>query len=307
MTTIVIGECMLELTRDEDRWRLGYAGDTFNTAVYLSRLGVPTAYMTALGADTFSHDMRAECQADGLDTSLVLTDSSRLPGLYAVRNDADGERHFYYWRERSAARQLFTLPGIEAAVARARAAQQLYLSGITLSLFSHAERSQLNEIAAAVRAAQGQVIFDPNYRPNGWKDADEARAAIRALAPFVSIVAPTFADEAALFGDASPPQTVVRWRDWGVAEVIVKLGAEGCLVSDARGTAAVPAIKVHTVIDTTGAGDAFNAGFLAARRAGQNPVQAARAANRVAAIVIQHRGAIVPRDRTPQLSSALQV
>ncbi len=306
MTVIVIGECMLELTRDADRWRVGYAGDTFNTALYLSRLGVPTAYMTALGADAFSQDMRAAWQADGLDTSLVLTDDSRLPGLYAVRNDADGERHFYYWRERSAARQLFTLPGIEAAVARARSAQQLYLSGITLSLFSHAERRQLNEIAAAVRAAQGQVIFDPNNRPNGWRNVDEARAAIRALAPFVSIVAPTFVDEVALFGDASPPQTVVRWRDWGAAEVIVKLGAQGCLVCDAGDTVAVPAIKVQCVIDTTGAGDAFNAGFLAARRAGQNLTQAAQAANRVAAIVIGHRGAIVPREWTERLRAALR-
>lgn len=303
---IVIGECMLELTRDADRWHVGYAGDTFNTALYLSRLGVPTAYMTALGADAFSQDMRAAWQADGLDTSLVLTDASRLPGLYAVRNDGDGERHFYYWRERSAARQLFTLPGIEAAVARARSAPQLYLSGITLSLFNDAERAQLNEIAAAVRAAHGQVIFDPNYRPNGWRNADEARAAIRALAPFVSIVAPTFVDEVVLFGDASPPQTVVRWRDWGAAEVIVKLGEEGCLVADARDTVAVPAIKVDCVIDTTGAGDAFNAGFLAARRAGQNLTQAAQAANRVAAIVIRHRGAIVPREWTGQLRAALR-
>jgi 2-dehydro-3-deoxygluconokinase len=307
MSTIVIGECMLELTCDEDRWRLGYGGDTFNTAVYLSRLGVPTAYMTALGADTFSQDMRAQWQADGLDTSLVLTDSSRLPGLYAVRNDADGERHFYYWRERSAARQLFTLPGIEAAVARARSAQQLYLSGITLSLFSHAERRRLNEIAAAVRAAQGQVIFDPNYRPNGWNSAAEARAAIRALAPYVSVVMPTFTDEAALFGDASPDHTVVRWREWGAEQVIVKLGAQGCLVADSSSTESVAAVKVTAVVDTTGAGDAFNAGFLAARGAGQDPVQAARAANRVAAIVIQHRGAIVPGDRTAQLKAALGV
>ena len=305
MRMVVVGECMLELTRDADRWRLGHGGDTFNTAVYLSRLGVSTAYMTALGADTFSQDMRAEWQADGLDTSLVLTDTSRLPGLYAVRNDADGERHFYYWRERSAARQLFTLPGIEAAIARARAAQQLYLSGITLSLFSHAERVQLNEIAAAVRAAQGQVIFDPNYRPNGWNGVEEARAAIRALAPYVSTVMPTFTDEAALFGDAAPADTVVRWREWGAGEIIIKLGAQGCLVADAGGTAAVPGIRVDTVIDTTGAGDAFNAGFLAARGVGQNLPRAAQAANRVAAIVIQHRGAIVPRERTAQLKAAL--
>ncbi len=185
---IVIGECMVELTRDQDRWRLGYAGDTFNTALYLTRLGVPTAYLTALGAVTFSQDMRAEWQTDGLDTSLVLTDPSRLPGLYAVRNDADGERHFYYWRAAlGGATSSSGLPGIEAARGEgARSAPQLYLSGITLSLFNSRGRAQLNETAAAVRAAQGEVIFDPNYRPNGWSSAEEARAAIRALAPDVS-------------------------------------------------------------------------------------------------------------------------
>ncbi len=302
---IVIGECMLELTRDADRWQLGYAGDAFNTALYLSRLGVPTAFMTALGADAFSQELRAEWQADGLDTSMVLTDASRLPGLYAVRNDADGERHFYYWRDRSAARQLFSLSGIEAAVTRARAARQLYLTGITLSVFGHADRAQLNGIAAAVRAGGGQVVFDPNYRPSGWNMAEEARAAIRALAPFVSLAMPTFADEATLFGDASPTVTAARWHGWGAEQVIVKLGAEGCLVSDAGGIEAVPAVKVDQVIDTTAAGDAFNAGFLAARGAGQDPVQAARAANRLAALVIQHRGAILPRERTAQLRALL--
>ncbi|HEX3835649.1 MAG TPA: sugar kinase [Steroidobacteraceae bacterium] len=307
MAVIVIGECMLELTRDADRWQLGYAGDTFNTALYLSRLGVPTAYMTALGTDAFSQEMRAEWQADGLDTSLVLTDAARLPGLYAVRNDAAGERHFYYWRERSAVRQLFTLPGIEGAVARARAARQLYLSGITLSVFTPADRAQLNGIAAAVRAARGQVIFDPNYRIAGWSTAADARTAIRAMAPFVSIAMPTFSDEAALFGDASPAATVARWHGWGAEQVIVKLGADGCLVSGPAGAESVAAVKVARVIDTTAAGDAFNAGFLAARGAGQDLVQAAQAANRLAAMVIQHRGAILPRQRTGEITVAVQI
>jgi len=304
---IAIGECMLELTRDEHHWRLAYAGDTFNTALYLSRLGVPTAYMTAVGVDPFSQEMLTEWRADGLDTSLVLTSPARLPGLYAVRNDAAGERHFYYWRERAAVRELFSLPGIEAAVARARSAPQLYLTGITLSLFDHNGRIQLNEIAAAVRAGPGQVIFDPNYRAGGWASAEEARSAIRALAPAVAIAMPTFTDEAVLFGDASPAHTVVRWRDWGAVQVIVKLGAEGCMVSSPVGTQMVPAAAVATVIDTTGAGDAFNAGFLAARHAGQNVAQAAAAANRFAALVIQQRGAILPRERTAEIRAALRL
>ena len=300
---------MLELIRDEDRWHLGYAGDTFNTAVYLNRLGVPTTFMTALGADAFSQDLRAQWQAEGVDTSLVLTDPSRLPGLYAVRNDADGERHFYYWRDRSAIRRLFSLPGIEAAVARACAARQLYLSGITLSLFGQAGRAQLCGIAAAVHAGQGQVIFDPNYRPAGWSDVAAARAAIMALAPFVVIALPTFADEARLFGDASPADTVARWRGWGAEQVVVKLGAQGCLVAGPGpdDSEFVSAVKVERVIDTTGAGDAFNAGFIAARGAGQDPVQAAQAASRLAAIVIQHRGAIVPRDRAGRIRAVLQI
>lgn len=302
---IAIGECMLELTRDQDRWRLGCAGDTFNTALYLARLGVPTAYLTALGCDPFSQDMLAEWRADGLDTSLVLTHPARLPGLYAVRNDADGERHFYYWRQHSAVRGLFSLPGIEAALGRVRAAPQLYLTGITLSLFDSQGRAQLNETAAAVRAAQGEVIFDPNYRAGGWSGIEEARAAIRALAPAVTIAMPTFSDEAVLFGDASPSHTVVRWRDWGAAQVIVKLGAEGCLISCAQGTRLVPAVAVPAVIDTTAAGDSFNAGFLAARRAGQDSLQAAGAANRLASLVIQHRGAILPRARTMELRACL--
>jgi 2-dehydro-3-deoxygluconokinase len=302
---IVIGECMLELTRDQDRWRLGYAGDTFNTALYLSRLGVPTAYLTALGADPFSQEMLAEWQADGLDTSLVLISPARLPGLYAMRNDADGERHFYYWRERSAVRELFNLAGVETVLARARGAPQLYLSGITLSLFDHGGRARLNEIAAAVRAGKGEVIFDPNYRPKGWASAEDARSAIRALAPAVDIAMPTFSDEAALFGDASPVQTVARWRDWGASQVIVKMGAEGCLVSDAQGTQRVAAVAVARVVDTTAAGDAFNAGFLAARRTGQQSAQAAGAAHRVAALVIQHRGAILPRERNGELRACL--
>jgi 2-dehydro-3-deoxygluconokinase len=302
---IVIGECMLELTRDQDRWRLAYAGDTFNTALYLSRLGVPTGYLTALGADPFSQEMLAEWRAEGLDTSLVLISPARLPGLYAVRNAADGERHFYYWRERSAVRELFSLPGIENALTRARAAPQLYLSGITLSLFDHSGRSQLNEIAAAVHAAHGEVIFDPNYRAQGWASAEEARSAIRALAPAVDIAMPTFSDEAALFGDASPADTVGRWRNWGASQVIVKMGAEGCLVADTQGTQRVAAVAVATVVDTTAAGDAFNAGYLAARRTGQQAPQAASVAHRVAALVIQHRGAILPRERNAELRVCL--
>jgi 2-dehydro-3-deoxygluconokinase len=305
MSLIAVGECMLELAPDGERWRLGHAGDTFNTVLYLRRLGVPVAYLTALGTDPFSQQMRASWLAEGIDVSLVLTDRTRLPGLYAIRNDQDGERHFYYWRERSAARQLFTLPGIDAVMQRACGADQLYLSGITLSIFTDLERARLLQLAGAVRARGGQVIFDPNYRPAGWKQVSDARAAIEALAPMVSIALPTQADESAVFGDITPEQTAERWRRWGASEVVVKLGSQGCLVTAGEQRDYVPVSGPVAVVDATGAGDAFNAAYLAARLALCTPVQAARAAHRLACEVIQHPGAILPRARAIALKSLL--
>ncbi|HEY2418956.1 MAG TPA: sugar kinase [Steroidobacteraceae bacterium] len=302
---IAVGECMLELAPDGERWRLGHAGDTFNTTLYLRRLGVPVAYLTALGSDPFSQQMRAAWLAEGIDVSLVLTDPTRLPGLYAIRNDADGERHFYYWRERSAARQLFTLPGIEAALQRAGRAGQLYLSGITLSIFTDQERARLLELAAAVRAHGGQVIFDPNYRPAGWTHVSAARAAIESLAPLVSIALPTQTDEALVFGDGTAEHTADRWRSWGAREVVVKLGSRGCLVATGAQRDHVPVAGPVAVVDATGAGDAFNAAYLAARLAQHTPIQAARAAHRLACQVIQYPGAILPPDRPLTLSSLL--
>jgi 2-dehydro-3-deoxygluconokinase len=301
LQVVVVGECMLELVsqghRQDPGWQLGYAGDSFNTALYLCRLRVPVAYLTALGADPFSQDMRAAWAGEGIDTSMVLTDASRLPGLYAIRNDADGERHFYYWRERSAARRLFTLPGIEAALARAGRAEWLFLSGITLSIFTPPEREQLVQTAAAVRAGGGQVAFDPNYRPALWSSAAQAREAFAAFAPAVSLALPTHADEATLFGDTDPLQSVERWRRLGATEVIVKWGAQGCLVAAGAETSRIAAAASVTPVDTTGAGDAFNAAYLAGRIAGLEPASAARGANRLAGEVIQHRGAILSRER----------
>jgi 2-dehydro-3-deoxygluconokinase len=301
-TTVVVGECMLELVRAEGHWRLGHAGDSFNTALYLTRLGLPVAYLTALGADPFSDDMRTAWQAEGIDTSLVLTDPARLPGLYAIRNDTDGERHFYYWRERSAARRLFGLPGIAAALQRARGAQRLYLSGITLSLFAPGERAELVTLAAAVRERGGQVIFDSNYRAAGWSSPGEARAAIEALGPRVSLALPTLVDEAALFGDGGPGQSMARWLAWGASEVVVKLGAAGCAVAAGGHRASVPQHPVAAV-DTTGAGDAFNAAYIAARASGCSPERSAAAANRLAAEVVKYPGAILPRERMPTLAA----
>src|SRR5690606_21743709 len=111
-----IGECMIELTEagggaggggGEGTRRRGVGGDTLNTAVYMARLGaaagIAVDYVSALGDDPFSDALVAAWEAEGIGTRLVARLPGRLPGLYAIRNEPNGERSFWYWRSASTA------------------------------------------------------------------------------------------------------------------------------------------------------------------------------------------------------------
>ena len=297
------GECMIELARvpGGGDWRMGFAGDTANVAIYAARAGVDVAYLSALGADPYSDELRTFLTGEGVDCSLVLTHPARVPGLYAIRTDTHGERSFTYWREQSAARDFFALPEAPDALAEAGRARMLYLSGITLSLFDDTGRAQVAALAEAVRAGGGEVVFDGNYRPRGWADAAAARAAFAALAPHVSIALPTFEDEVALYGDTDPRDAVARWQSAGARLVAVKLGEEGALLAES-GTAPrlIPCPARKAPRDTTGAGDSFNGAFLAALLFGADPAEAVLAGHRLAGEVVMHPGAIIPREAMPR-------
>ncbi|MEC7933655.1 MAG: PfkB family carbohydrate kinase, partial [Pseudomonadota bacterium] len=119
-TITVIGEAMLELSRGAgDGWNLRYGGDVINTAVHLARFGDTVRLASALGSDPMSADLRAQWEAEGVDTQLVLAATDRLPGLYAIETDATGERTFHYWRSEAAARRMFALPDSDALIAGA--------------------------------------------------------------------------------------------------------------------------------------------------------------------------------------------
>ena len=178
-----------------------------------------------------------------------------------------------------------------AALATASKARLLYLSGISLALFTSAQRLRIVELARNVRAQGGKVAFDPNYRARLWPSMEVFQAAISHLVPFMSVVLPSYDDEAAVWGDVSPEASFARWSALGVDEVVVKHGAHGALTSEGW----VASQIVTEPIDTTGAGDSFNAGYLAARLGGQDVVAAARAGAALAAQVVQYSGAIMPR------------
>lgn len=287
-----------------------FGGDTLNTAVYLARLGVPVDYVTALGDDPFSAEMIAGWEAEGVGTGLIPRVPGRLPGLYLIRTAPGGERSFYYWRDSAPVRHLLGRPemgGIAAALCRAG---MVYLSGITLSLFGEADRDVLFGLLTRMRQGGTRVAFDCNFRPRGWPDRVAARLAYDRAFRGSDVVLASVEDHALLHDVAGIPaasDAVVAWvRRAGVAEAVVKLASPACRVvaAGADGTVdqVVEAEPVRDVVDTTAAGDSFAAAYLAARRAGLDPVGAARAGHRLAGAVVGHRGAIIPREAMPEMT-----
>ncbi len=287
----IFGEAMIELSGVEgDTARIGVAGDTFNTAVYLSRSGIKTRYVSALGDDNFSLRILDALRVEKICEKSCVIIPSMAPGLYAIDVDDEGERSFTYWRANSAAKQFFDRPESAKIVDNMKRAQTLYLSGITLSIFSAEGREKIIDIARAIKTAGGQVVFDTNYRPRGWASKDEARTAVNAIMPYVTTALLTWEDEQELFGDDSAETCATRWHAAGANEVIIKAGARGAYC---QRTGWVPPPRVIKPIDTTGAGDSFNGAYLAARLSGADIETAILSGHELAAKVLMTTGAIL--------------
>lgn len=291
MKLLCLGEVMVELSaRGPDLWQSGFAGDTFNTAWYLAALRPQwdISYGTRLGADAMSDAALAAVQDAGLSTRWITRDPVRAIGLYAI-SLKHGERSFTYWRGQSAARALADDPAwLEAVLGNA---DIVYLTGITAAILAPDRRALLVEMLAGKR-----VVFDPNIRSRLWESSSAMQDGIIAIAKRASIILPSFDDEAAAFGDASPAETAARYAALGVNEIVVKNGEGAPFATLGGAPVAVPPPKSVVPVDTTGAGDSFNAGYLAARLSGAEVTASVKAGQALSALVVQHPGALLPRE-----------
>lgn len=291
---VSIGECMIEMSGGEDRlYRLGYAGDTLNTAWYLRALlgrDWSVDYVTALGKDRYSDDMRAFLTDNGIGTGHIQTIPERRPGLYMIHQEK-GDRHFTYWRDSSAAKLLADdKAALSAAVEQA---ELVYFSGITLAILAPRARGRLLGAIVKARDNGAKIAFDTNLRPALWSSPRVMAGVLTAAASLCDIVLPTHTDEAPLFGDKSVDDTADRYLELGVEEVVVKDGAGEALIATANERVRVAPKPGAHVVDATGAGDSFNGAYLTARLKGIGLREAAETAHRTAGIVIGHKGALV--------------
>jgi 2-dehydro-3-deoxygluconokinase len=293
MKTFIFGEAMLEYHSNGGEG-LRYGGDTLNTAMHLARAGHEVVYVTAVGTDPISDALVEAWTREGIDTSHVLRHPTRNPGIYAIHLDEQGERSFLYWRDRSAAREMFDLPGIQDALEAAREAVLVYFSLISLAIAEGEGRAKLLELAAFRKASGKAVAYDSNFRPALWPSLSIAENISQNAMGACTIGLPTNSDERDLWrSDAGEPEIARRWLAAGCETVAVKAAEKGCVLA----TSVSPAPKLigaeqTAVVDSSGAGDAFNGGFLGAWLAGRCTEDCVEAGQALARKTLGHQGAI---------------
>lgn len=288
---LCIGEAMAEIRRDGSGYAVGFAGDTFNTAVYCRRSlqGGSVAYLTRVGTDPLSAGFLTLAWQEDIDVSPIHPEHAYNIGIYTVQTDDQGERSFAYWRDTSAARQLFRHPEDFAALEEA---DVLYLSAITLAILSPEARTALLDRLASLRKTGKRIAFDSNYRPRLWPDLETARRAIAQAWTITDIALPSVDDEMALFGDPDEAAVLRRLRGLGLRQGALKRGSLGpiALDPDVPPSIFAPATQV---VDTTAAGDSFNGAFLAAWAVGKDTKTCMSDGHALARIVVSRPGAIV--------------
>ncbi len=294
---VCLGEAMVELSLDRDHpetARIGFAGDTLNTAIYLKRMAgdAEVAYATKIGSDQLSDRMLSLMASEGLATHLVHRSPNALPGLYAISTDERGERSFQYWRDTSAARRMFEAPGL--TLAELAEHDVLYFSAISLAILPPEHRRDLIDWLPDYRARGGRVAFDSNYRPALWPDVETARTTIAETWRRTDIGLPSLDDEMALFGDDSEDAAFKRLRDYGLRTGALKRGEKG--PHALSGEPAGPFDPAQRMVDSTAAGDSFNGAYLAAHLSGLPEADCLQAGHQLACRVIGLRGAIIPRE-----------
>ena len=297
MRFLAIGECMAELAPSDrgGEFKLGFAGDTFNTAWYLAQVAsdIDVSYLTAVGDDAISQDMRSFMKNSRIRDAHVQVIAGQTVGLYLIHLN-NGERSFSYWRNDSAARKL---AADQIALGRAvEEADLIYFSGITLAILDLQSRKKLLDALRHARATGKTIVFDTNLRPRLWATTQEMTDTIIGAAAQSDIVLPSYDDEAMWFGDRDSFATLNRYAEIGVDQIVVKNSAQPVVFQKAGQRGEVNIDPVTGVVDTTAAGDSFNAGVLASVLRHDDLTAGIRQGCRLASHVVRHKGALIPVD-----------
>jgi len=298
MKVAIIGECMVEFFKDTklDLFQQTFGGDTFNCAVYLKRefADINVEYITILGKDVFSQNMIDFMHKQNINTNYIEQIDTRNAALYII-NTIKGERTFTYYRDKSAAKKLFTTALTKNIINDLQSFDLIYFSAITLAIMEKKGRGTFFDILKKARKNGVKIAFDSNYRPSLYKNCQNAKRLYLKALKHSDIFLPSLDDEIALWGEISSHKIIKRARDLGCKEIAIKCGKNSISYNKKKQTKVKKVKSIDTVVDTTAAGDSFNGAYLANRLKKYSKKKSLAQGIKTAKKVIMTQGAIIPK------------
>jgi len=297
---VVMGECMVEFSPNgAGMLNQSFAGDVYNTAVYLNRLTAETtsvSILTAVGDDDISEKMLTAFETEGIDKSIVFKDNKATVGAYLIETDELGERSFVYWRDSSAAKSIMQNTQLSVDLFCQNKTSIFYFSGISIAILNKEDREKFWQMITGLKAQGIQIVFDSNYRSRLWDDEQDAVEQFNLAFQVSDIVFAGVEDFFLLYQIGSFNAVAELLKNYDINEVVIKNGSERVISIDNGKENFSPVVPVDNIVDSTSAGDSFNGAYLAAKIKGQGVLEAVKFASEVAALVIQHSGAIIDKN-----------
>ena len=298
---VALGEVLIDFTdagesaSGQKLFERNPGGAPANVLVALKRLGHEVAFIGKVGKDMHGEFLRQTLEGAGIDCSGLVSDPDCFTTLAFVALDANGDRSFSFARKPGADTRLAADELDRELIAGAR----LFHVG-SLSLTDEPARSATLEALTCAKEAGCVLSYDPNYRASLWESAEAASEQMRSIAPMMDLVKISAEECPLLTGESEPETAAAALLAGGASAVCITLDADGAYVAAKDGARLVESFRVEAV-DTTGAGDSFWGGFIAAYlESGLEPAQIgiddaagfARFGNAVASLCVRKRGAI---------------
>jgi 2-dehydro-3-deoxygluconokinase len=290
-SVVTMGECMVLFWPASDAsleeassYERSFGGAEGNFAIALARLGVDVRWISRLGDDAFGRYIRRSLEAEGVEVTAG-TDREAPTAVFFKERVRTGPRRVVYYRKGSAAGRLSPA---DLAPALFRGARLLHVTGITPALSESCSAA----VTAAVLHARSEgclISVDPNVRPQLWSSLDRCRTQLRALIATADLVLLGDEDAAVLFPEYTEEDLPRALHALGPRTVVLKLGARGACAVSGDDEARVPVYPVE-VVDTVGAGDGFDGGFIAGLLRGLPLVRCLQLGARVGAAAVAVAG-----------------
>ena len=290
-----VGECMVEIINDKDNsYFQSYAGDTFNFSVYLSRLKFKVDYLTAVGKDEFSKKFVKFAENENISSKLIHIDNNKIIGLHIVRSKKNGEKKFFYWRDNSAAKKFFNNLDSKYIISKLKSYQYIYFSGITLSLIEDKHQKLFYRIINTLKRHNIKVIFDINIRKPRWKNSSTLNKTLNDYLPLVDILFATGEDMLQWKNNNSLSKFTKIIHTNKIQHAIYRLNEEKNYVFINNKIYKSNNKRHKTIVNSAGAGDGFNAHYIATFFKTNNVNLALKQGHNVGSKIVKHRSAIIP-------------